>query len=82
MAKDGAQVFVANPKKPPQIEAILRRNKDKLILFLRNFHTDRDDEQFNVRFFPLFSSLCIELRIGIGFSQDEKAFLLQQIEAL
>ncbi|GAA6063572.1 hypothetical protein JCM10212_003151 [Sporobolomyces blumeae] len=54
------KVFVANPKKPPQIEAILRRNKDKLIAFLRNFHTDRDDEQFN----------------------DEKAFLLQQIEAL
>lgn len=44
-----SQVFVANPKKPPQIEAILRRNKDKLIVFLRNFHTDRDDEQFNVR---------------------------------
>lgn len=43
-----SQVFVANPKKPPQIEAILRRNKDKLIVFLRNFHTDRDDEQFNV----------------------------------
>ncbi|GAA5865896.1 hypothetical protein JCM5296_005269 [Sporobolomyces johnsonii] len=54
------KVFVANPKKPPQIEAILRRNKDKLIQFLRNFHNDRDDEQFN----------------------DEKAFLLQQIEAL
>ncbi|GAA6042480.1 hypothetical protein JCM8097_003047 [Rhodosporidiobolus ruineniae] len=54
------KVFVANPKKPPQIEAILRRNKDKLVAFLRNFHNDRDDEQFN----------------------DEKAFLLQQIEAL
>lgn len=40
---------MANPKKPPQIEAILRRNKDKLLVFLRNFHTDRDDEQFNVR---------------------------------
>ena len=43
------QIFVANPKKPPQIEAILRRNKDKLVAFLRNFHNDRDDEQFNVR---------------------------------
>lgn len=82
MGKDAVQVFVANPKKPPQIEAILRRNKDKLILFLRNFHTDRDDEQFNVRFFPLVSSLCIELENGGGISQDEKAFLLQQIEAL
>ncbi|KWU41861.1 Mo25-like protein [Rhodotorula sp. JG-1b] len=54
------KIFVANPKKPPQIEAILRRNKDKLVAFLRNFHNDRDDEQFN----------------------DEKLFLLQQIEAL
>ncbi|GAA6049932.1 hypothetical protein JCM3770_007055 [Rhodotorula araucariae] len=54
------KVFVANPKKPPQIEAILRRNKDKLLVFLRNFHNDRDDEQFN----------------------DEKAFLIQQIETL
>ncbi|GAA5992167.1 hypothetical protein JCM10908_001801 [Rhodotorula pacifica] len=54
------KIFVANPKKPPQIEAILRRNKDKLVAFLRNFHNDRDDEQFN----------------------DEKSFLLQQIEAL
>ncbi|TNY23915.1 mo25 protein [Rhodotorula diobovata] len=54
------KVFVANPKKPPQIEAILRRNRDKLLVFLRNFHNDRDDEQFS----------------------DEKAFLIQQIEAL
>jgi calcium binding protein 39 len=36
------KVFVANPKKPPQIEAILRRNKDKLLDFLRNFHNDKD----------------------------------------
>ncbi|THH20622.1 hypothetical protein EW146_g756 [Bondarzewia mesenterica] len=40
------QVFVANPKKPPQIENILRRNKDKLLIFLKNFHNDKDDEQF------------------------------------
>ena len=36
------QVFVANPKKPPQIETILRRNKDKLLLFLKNFHNDKE----------------------------------------
>ena len=29
---------MANPKKPPQIENILRRNKDKLLVFLKNFH--------------------------------------------
>lgn len=36
------KVFVANPKKPPQIEAILRRNKEKLLGFLKNFHNDKD----------------------------------------
>jgi len=41
------KVFVANPKKPPQIESILRRNKDKLLTFLKGFHNDKDDEQFN-----------------------------------
>ena len=42
------QVFVANPKKPPQIEAILRRNREKLLTFLRGFHNDKEDEQFSV----------------------------------
>ncbi|KAB5590864.1 transcriptional repressor [Ceratobasidium theobromae] len=41
------KVFVANPKKPPQIEVILRRNKDKLLVFLRDFHNDKEDEQFS-----------------------------------
>jgi calcium binding protein 39 len=36
------QVFVANPKKPPQIEAILRRNKEKLLVFLKSFHNDKE----------------------------------------
>jgi len=36
------KVFVANPKKPPQIESILRRNKDKLLVFLKNFHNDKE----------------------------------------
>ncbi|KAL5520975.1 hypothetical protein ACEPAG_8897 [Sanghuangporus baumii] len=40
------KVFVANPKKPAQIEAILRRNKQKLLDFLRDFHNDKEDEQF------------------------------------
>lgn len=43
------QVFVANPKKPPQIENILRRNKDKLLAFLQNFHNDKEGEHI-----PLF----------------------------
>ncbi|ODN98076.1 hypothetical protein I350_07718 [Cryptococcus amylolentus CBS 6273] len=41
------KVFVANPNKPPQIASILRRNKDKLLVFLKEFHNDKDDEQFN-----------------------------------
>lgn len=40
------KVFVANPKKPPQIETILRRNKEKLLAFLKDFHNDKEDEQF------------------------------------
>jgi len=36
------QVFVANPKKPPQIEAILCRNKEKLLTFLKGFHNDKE----------------------------------------
>ncbi|KAG5220050.1 mo25 protein [Salix suchowensis] len=46
-----AQVFVANPKKPPQIEVILRRNKDKLLVFLKNFHNDKEGQ-------PLVVQLC------------------------
>lgn len=54
------KVFVANPHKPPAIASILRRNKDKLLRFLADFHRDREDEQFN----------------------DERAYLIQQIDAL
>jgi len=41
------KVFVANPKKPPQVEAILHRNREKLLSFLKNFHNDKEDEQFS-----------------------------------
>lgn len=42
------KVFVANPNKPKPITDILLRNKEKLIVFLNEFHSDRnDDEQFN-----------------------------------
>ncbi|XP_031557489.1 calcium-binding protein 39-like [Actinia tenebrosa] len=42
------KVFVANPNKSPAILDILLKNKDKLVEFLTNFHTDRtEDEQFN-----------------------------------
>ncbi|VDK53617.1 unnamed protein product [Anisakis simplex] len=42
------KVFVANPNKPKAIAEILLRNREKLVEFLTNFHTDRtEDEQFN-----------------------------------
>ncbi|KAI3657813.1 hypothetical protein MP638_001952 [Amoeboaphelidium occidentale] len=42
------KVFVANPNKPRPILDILQRNQDKLLVFLGDFHNDRqDDEQFN-----------------------------------
>lgn len=40
------KIFVANPRKPPHIENILRRNKAKLCTFLQGFQNDKDDEQF------------------------------------
>lgn len=40
------QVFVANPKKPPQIENILRRNREKLLHFLKTFHNDKEGTLF------------------------------------
>jgi hypothetical protein len=36
------QVFVANPHKPPQIAAILKRNREKLVGFLKEFHNDKE----------------------------------------
>lgn len=71
---DGTQVFVANPTKPVPIANILRRNKDKLLVFLSSFHNEKEDEQFNVR-------STARLRRAEAL-QDEKQFLLAQIRAL
>ena len=40
------KVFVANPQKPRSVESILCRNRDKLIAYLRKFHTNNEDPQF------------------------------------
>jgi len=40
------KVFVANPNKPQAILEILVKNKSTLRSFLRDFHNDKDDEQF------------------------------------
>lgn len=40
------KVFVANPNKTRAVVEILYNNKEKLLKYLDDFHTDRDDEQF------------------------------------
>jgi len=54
------KIFVANPNKTKPVLEILQKNKDRLVAFLTQFHTDKEEEQFN----------------------DEKAFLLKQIQAI
>ncbi|KXN71801.1 Mo25-like protein [Conidiobolus coronatus NRRL 28638] len=42
------KVFVANPNKSKPVLEILKKNKEKLLSFLSNFHNDRsDDQQFH-----------------------------------
>jgi calcium binding protein 39 len=40
------KVFVANPSKPAAVVDILRKNADRLLRFLSDFQTDREDEEF------------------------------------
>jgi Mo25-like len=40
------KVFVANPNKTPEINGILLRNRDRMLAYLTDFLSDRDDEQF------------------------------------
>lgn len=40
------KVFVANPNKSRPVVEVLVNNKDKLLTYLRDFHTDKEDEQF------------------------------------
>ncbi|OLL23619.1 Calcium-binding protein 39 [Neolecta irregularis DAH-3] len=41
------KVFVANPNKSAPVQHILEKNKEKLVVFLENFHNERrEDEQF------------------------------------
>lgn len=51
------KVFVANPKKEVGIATMLFQNKEKIILFLKDFCKDRDDEQFNDEKSLLISTL-------------------------
>lgn len=40
------KIFVANPNKSSDVATILSQNKTKLIAYLENFQTDKDDPQF------------------------------------
>jgi len=54
------KVFVANPRKPDNITLILFNNKDKLVNYLRNFHNDKDDDQFTEE-----KALIIDTLLGL-----------------
>ncbi|KAG6552555.1 hypothetical protein Mapa_005865 [Marchantia paleacea] len=41
------KVFVSNPSKPPEIVSILLANRHKLLRFLNDFKTEKEDEQFD-----------------------------------
>lgn len=68
---------MANPKKPAEIEAILRRNKDKLLAFLQNFHNDKEGK--SLYFYALDPPL---IRDTDEQFTDEKQFLIVQIQGL
>ena len=60
------QVFVANPKKPPQIEIILRRNKEKLLNFLKTFHNDKEGAHAHFSILALdISSSSIDIFLSL-----------------
>lgn len=40
------KIFVANPNKTPEVEHILVRNKEKMLVYLNDFLSDREDDQF------------------------------------
>jgi hypothetical protein len=41
------KIFVANPQKPPRVQQILYKNKDRLIKLLETLKANRSDEQFD-----------------------------------
>ena len=42
------QVFVANPNKPQPIVDILANNRDKLLKFLEEFHTEKGGDPYSM----------------------------------
>jgi hypothetical protein len=56
LMEETSQIFVANPHKPPAVASILRKNKDKLLVYLTEFHKDRDGEPLLPFLFPFLVS--------------------------
>jgi len=64
------KLFVANPRKSEQVEYILVKNRDKLMVFLQKFQSDRQG-----------NTLGCGVDIDEQFA-DEKNFLLQKLAGL
>mmetsp|Transcript_11667 Transcript_11667/g.21002 ORF Transcript_11667/g.21002 Transcript_11667/m.21002 type:complete len:354 (-) Transcript_11667:131-1192(-) len=62
------KVFVANPNKPPAITDILMGNKEKMLLFLRDFHSDKDDEQFKEEKAVIMKEISM---LGVATEEDD-----------
>ena len=68
------KVFVANPKKTPEISSILYKNKGKLVPFLEAFQTDKGEEQFNDEKRLLIETLvALEKPAAAAVSADESS---------
>lgn len=83
------QVFVANPNKNKPILDILTKNQERLIVFLSNFHNDRHGKKKEKKdlvneSYILAKNHCTDDMELIDDEQfnDEKAFLLKQIQDL
>ena len=68
---------MANPNKPKPISDILIRNRDKLVEFLSQFHTDRtEDEQFNDEKAYLIKQACLLAAERVRFGAARSTTLL------
>lgn len=56
------KVFVANPNKPPAVKAILVKNREKMLEYLSQFLTDRNDDEINEEFHEERQMIIEEIR--------------------
>jgi hypothetical protein len=62
---------------------ILKKNKDRLLVFLRDFHNDRDGELWDLGYatwdLALMENIVTKKKLDEQFN-DEKTYLIQQSE--